>query len=131
MHNCITHFSLWNHTLWSWQVLLNGRKYNNGSNEMFCESYWANIWEQIGEVVYTRWYWKEIQNQWSLGFPRYVCKFGLYTLLMEKLPDCLARAIPRYLNDNRLIILEVVGDQSLWIWHFFSIFLRVTMTLTC
>jgi hypothetical protein len=34
-------------------------------------------------------------------------------------------------DDNRLIILEVVADQSLWIWPFFSIFLAITMTLTC
>jgi hypothetical protein len=80
---------------------------------MFCENYPKNIWDQICEVAYTRWYQKAIQNQWSLVVPRYVCKFGSYALLMEKLPSCLARTIPKYLNDNRLIILEVIGDQSL------------------
>ncbi len=64
------------------------------------------------EVAYTKWYWKAIQNQWSSVVPRYVCKFGLYALSMETLSGCLARAIPKYLDNIRLTILEVIGDQS-------------------
>jgi hypothetical protein len=49
VHYCIAHFSLWNHTLWSWQILLNGRKYSDGNNEMFCEDI-----EEIFESKYVR-----------------------------------------------------------------------------
>jgi hypothetical protein len=49
-----------------------------------------NIWGS-----HMRWNWEAVQNQWSLGISKYVYKFGLYALSMEKLSNSLAKAISK------------------------------------
>ncbi len=90
VHCGVAHFSLQNHTWYSWRVLVNGKKY--GSNETFCEGCQGNFWDQVFKVAYMRYIERQSKSMKFEG-SKYVCKFGLYALLMEKLPNCLERPI--------------------------------------
>jgi hypothetical protein len=58
-----------------------------------CPPYSSRAFQQYQfKPTYTIQYWKACQNEWGLKFPKYIFKFTLYALSIEKLFACMARA---------------------------------------